>query len=97
MTEGGRLKEIAFDLYERYILLEHIGKLFRPRESTYNVLDVGGHTPAFWPGFLSLAGVLIPDAKVTVVDIASCLRDRRRGGRDGSRPFRSGDPVSEIH
>jgi hypothetical protein len=30
MTEGGRLKEIAFDLYERYILLEHIGKLFRP-------------------------------------------------------------------
>jgi hypothetical protein len=25
MTEGGRLKEIAFDLYERYILLNPAG------------------------------------------------------------------------
>jgi len=63
------LKEIAFDLYERYILLEHIGKLFRPGESPYNVLDVGGHTEKFWPGFSSLAGVLITDARVAVVDI----------------------------
>ena len=69
MTGGGRLAEIAFDLYERYILLEHIGKLFRPGESTYNVLDVGGHTAAFWPGFSSLAGVMIPGATVAVVDI----------------------------
>jgi hypothetical protein len=71
MTEGSRLKEISFDLYERYILLEAIGKLFRPAESTYRVLDVGGHTPAFWPGFPSLAGVLIPDARVAVVDMIS--------------------------
>ena len=63
------LKEIAFDLYERYILLEHIGKLFRPGESPYNVLDVGGHTETFWPGFSSLAGVLIPGARVAVVDL----------------------------
>lgn len=69
MTGGGRLKEISFDIYERYILLEHIGKLFRPDESRYNVLDAGGHTTAFWPGFSSLAGVLIPGARVTVVDI----------------------------
>jgi len=69
MTGGERLPEIAFDLYERYILLEHIGNLFRPRESTYNVLDVGGHTEAFWPGFSSLAGVLIPEARVAVVDM----------------------------
>jgi GT2 family glycosyltransferase len=71
MTEGSRLKEISFDLYERYILLEAIGKLFRPAESTYRVLDVGGHTPAFWPGFPSLAGVLIPDARVAVADMIS--------------------------
>ena len=69
MNGGGRLQEIAFDLYERYILLEHIGKLFRPDESTYNVLDVGGHTETFWPGFSSLAGVLIPGARVAVVDL----------------------------
>ena len=63
------LKEIAFDLYERYILLEHVGKLFRPGEFPYNVLDVGGHTEKFWPGFSSLAGVLIPGARVAVVDL----------------------------
>ena len=91
MTEGGRLKEIAFDLYERYILLEHIGKLFRPRESTYNVLDVGGHTPAFWPGFSSLAGVLIPDAKVTVVDIVPTAELQNYVRASGTRlPFRDG-------
>jgi GT2 family glycosyltransferase len=69
MTGGERLKEIAFDLYERYLLLEHISKLFRPGESTYHVLDVGGHTETFWPGFSSLAGVMIPDARVAVVDL----------------------------
>jgi GT2 family glycosyltransferase len=69
MTGGGHLKEIAFDLYERYLLLEHISKLFRPGKSTYNVLDVGGHTETFWPGFSSLAGVLIPDARVAVADL----------------------------
>jgi GT2 family glycosyltransferase len=68
MSGGERLQEIAFDLYERYILLEHIGKFFRPSDPTYRVLDVGGHTEAFWPGFSSLAGVLIPDARVAVVD-----------------------------
>jgi GT2 family glycosyltransferase len=88
---SGRLKEIAFDLYERYILLEHIGKLFRPGESTYNVLDVGGQTPAYWPGFSSLAGALIPDARVAVVDVhpASELRNYVRAS--GMRlPFRDG-------
>ena len=33
MAGGGRLEEISFDLYERYILLEQIAKLFRPGES----------------------------------------------------------------
>jgi GT2 family glycosyltransferase len=69
LTPHNYVKEIAFDLYERYILLERIGELFRPCESTYNVLDVGGHTPAFWPGFSSLAGALIPQARVAVVDV----------------------------
>jgi GT2 family glycosyltransferase len=77
MTGGGRLEEISFDLYERYILLEHIGEFFRPAASTYNVLDVGGHTEPFWPGFPSLAGALIPDARVAVVDMlpTAALRD----------------------
>jgi len=69
MIGDERLAEISFDLYERYLLLEHIGNLFRPDESTYNVLDVGVHTPVLWPGFSSLAGVLIPDARVAVVDM----------------------------
>src|SRR5580658_9276121 len=69
MIGDERLAEISFDLYERYLLLEHIGNLFRPGESTYNVLDVGVHTPVLWPGFSSLAGVLIPDARVAVVDM----------------------------
>ena len=63
------LRELAFDFYERYILLESIEKVFRPRESTYRVLDVGGRTPAFWPGFSSIAGTVIPDASVAVVDV----------------------------
>ena len=67
MTRLGHSEElvIGFDLYERYILLERIGNLFRPDEPPYNVLDVGGHTETFWPGFSSLAGELIPDARVT--------------------------------
>lgn len=69
MTPAPRLHEIAFDLYERYILLEHIARLFRPGQSPYRVLDVGGHTEAFWPEFPSLAGVLIPDASVVVADM----------------------------
>jgi GT2 family glycosyltransferase len=91
MTGGERLHEIPFDLYERYILLEHIGKLFRPGGSTYDVLDVGGYTEAFWPGFPSLAGVLIPDARVTVVDTMSTAR--LQNYIQGSRielPFRNG-------
>ncbi len=63
------LKQLAFDCYERYILLEVIEKFFRPRRSPYRVLDVGGHTPAFWPGCSSIAGALIPEASVTVVDL----------------------------
>ena len=91
MTGGGRLKEIAFDLYERYILLEDISKLFRPGESTYNVLDVGGHTEAFWPGFPSLAGVLIPGARVAVVDLISTAGLQNYIQASGVQlPFRDG-------
>jgi len=91
MIEGGRLQEIAFDLYERYILLEHIGKFFRPRESAYHVLDVGGHTPAYWPGFSSLPGVLIPDAQVVVVDTIPTSDLRCYVRASGMRlPFRDG-------
>jgi GT2 family glycosyltransferase len=91
MTGGGRLKDISFDLYERYILLEHIGKLFRPGESTYSVLDVGGYTPAFWAGFSSLAGVLIPDARVAVVDIVPTAELHNYVQASGVRlPFRDG-------
>jgi GT2 family glycosyltransferase len=91
MTGGERLQEIAFDLYERYILLEHVGELFRPGESTYKVLDVGGHTEAFWPGFSSLAGVLIPDAKVTVVDMIPTAALQNYVQASGVQlPFRDG-------
>jgi GT2 family glycosyltransferase len=69
MSQNDLLPEIAFDLFERYSLLEHIAKLFRPMEPGYRVLDVGGHTPSLWPGFSSLAGEVIPDASVTVVDM----------------------------
>ena len=91
MTGGGRLKEISFDLYQRYILLEHTGKLFRPGESTYNVLDVGGHTKAFWPGFSSLAGVLISGARVAVVDIIPTAELQNYVQASGVQlPFRDG-------
>lgn len=91
MSAGGRLQEIAFDLYERYILLEHISKLFRPDGSKYRVLDVGGHRAAFWPGFSSLAGVLIPDASVVVVDIVSTSELENYVQASGVRlPFRDG-------
>jgi hypothetical protein len=68
MSHARSLQEISFELYERYILLEHIGAFFRPHDSKYRVLDVGGDCAAFWPGFSPLAGVLIPDARVVVVD-----------------------------
>jgi GT2 family glycosyltransferase len=69
VTPPDRLGELAFDLYERYVLLERIGELFRPRDGGYQVLDVGGHTPVFWPGFPSMAGAILPNACVTVADI----------------------------
>src|SRR5579862_6911343 len=71
MTPAERLGEISFDLYERYVLLERIGRLFPPRETKYRVLDVGGHTPRFWPDFSSMAASLIPDAAVVVLDMVS--------------------------
>lgn len=91
MTQSEQLREISFNLYERYILLERIGKLFRPAESRYRVLDVGGHTPAFWSGFSSLTGVLIPDADVTVVDMqpAADLKNYVRSS-GFALPFRDG-------
>jgi GT2 family glycosyltransferase len=91
MTQTQRLQEISFDLYERYILLEHIGEVFRPGESAYNVLDVGGHTAAFWPGFSSLAATLIPDAKVAVVDIIPTAELRNYVQASGAQlPFCDG-------
>lgn len=91
MTGGGRLQEIAFDLYERYILLEYVSKLFRPGESPYNVLDVGGHTETFWPGFSSLAGVLIPGARVAVVDLIPTAGLQNYIQASGAQlPFRDG-------
>lgn len=70
MPDSERLKELAFDFYERYVLLHPIARIFRPRGAAYKVLDVGGHTPVFWPGFPSMAACLIPDASVAVVDVA---------------------------
>jgi GT2 family glycosyltransferase len=92
MTDSTRLKEIAFDLYERYSLLEHIAKLFRPGGSAaYNVLDVGGHTETFWPGFPSLAGILIPDARVAVADTRSTTGLQNYVRASGVQlPFRDG-------
>ncbi|MGC9947964.1 MAG: glycosyltransferase [Bryobacteraceae bacterium] len=91
MSGDARLKRISFDLYERYILLDRIGKLFRPGGSTYHVLDVGGHTEPFWPGFPSLAGALIPDAQVAVVDMIPTAGLRNYVRASGVRlPFRDG-------
>ena len=91
MTQVQRLQEISFDLYERYILLERFGKRFRPDGSKYRVLDVGGHRAAFWPGFSSLAGLLIPDASVVVVDIVSTSELENYVQASGVRlPFRDG-------
>jgi GT2 family glycosyltransferase len=91
MTQSELLPEIAFDLFERYSLLEHIGKLFRPAASAYRVLDVGGHTPAFWPGFSSLAGAVIPDAAVTVLDMHAAAELRNYVRASGfALPFRDG-------
>jgi GT2 family glycosyltransferase/SAM-dependent methyltransferase len=91
VTPSRRLQEISFDLYERYILLEHMGKLFRPHGSKYRVLDVGGHRAAFWPGFSSLAGLLIPEASVVVADIVSTSELQNYVQASGVRlPFRDG-------
>ena len=88
---GDRLHEIAFDLYERYVLLDPIGRLFRPDGPTYEVLDVGGHTEVFWPGFSSLAGELIPNARVAVVDLIPTSGLRNYVQASGVRlPFRDG-------
>ena len=69
MIDADRLDELPFDFYERYILLEKIARLFRPPDPPYRILDVGGHTPAFWPGFSSMAGELIPGSSAVVVDV----------------------------
>ncbi len=91
MTGALPLGDIAFDLYERYVLLEHIGKLFRPAGPTYTVLDVGGHTTALWKGFPSLAGALIPDAMVAVVDALPAAELQHYVRASGVRlPFRDG-------
>jgi len=89
MSDSDRLQELAVDFYQRYILLERIEKLFRPREGGYRVLDVGGHTAAFWPGFPSMAGALIVDASVTVVDVLPQAELRNYVRASGMRlPFR---------
>ena len=91
MTHARQLQEISFDLYERYGLLEQIGKFFRPEGSTYRVLDVGGCRAAFWPGLTSLAGVLIPDASAVVADIISASELENYIQASGVHlPFRDG-------
>lgn len=91
MSESERLHELSFDLYERYAVLNQIGSLFRPKETPYRVLDVGGHTEAFWPGFPSLAGAMIPDAQATVIDVIPRSELQRYVRGSGTRlPFRDG-------
>src|SRR5579885_3562076 len=80
MHNDERLKSLPFDLFERYVLLQHIGEFFRPEASAFHVLDVGGDTPAFWPGFPSMAGAVIPGANPVVVDVHPHSRLRNSCG-----------------
>ena len=92
MIDAATLKQIAFDLYERYLLLEQIGPLFRPSDKTYRILDVGGHTPALWAGFSSLIGAFVPGARVTVVDMLASAEFPDYVRASGlSLPFRDGE------
>jgi len=58
LTTPPQPPDIPFDLYERYVLLDRIGRFFRPAGRSYSVLDVSGGTSA--------AGALIPGAAVMV-------------------------------
>ncbi len=62
MSQNDPLPEISVDLYERHMLLERLGKLFRPTGSAYRVLEVGRRTRA-------PAGAPVADAEVVVVDL----------------------------
>ncbi|MFN7997363.1 MAG: methyltransferase domain-containing protein [Bryobacteraceae bacterium] len=85
------LQTLPFALYERYCLLGQIARLLFPTGSTYRVLDVGGHTPPFWPGFSSLAGALIPHAQVTVADVQPTAQLENYVSTSGALlPFRDG-------
>jgi len=91
MNGRERPLELSFDLYERYALLDRIGPFFRPLNEPYRVLDVGGRTPAFWPGFTSLAGAFIPEARVTVVDVGPAAGLENYVQASGMQlPFRDG-------
>lgn len=82
-------QEIAFNLYERYLRLDEIGRFFRSGEFSYRVLDVGGHAASFWPGFSSIAAAMIPGAQVTVVDTPPAADLRNYVCAQGIRlPFR---------
>ena len=65
LTTPPQPPDIPFDLYERYVLLDGIGRFFRPAQVTYTVLDVSAGDSA--------AGALIPDAAVTVCGTATDL------------------------
>ena len=63
------LSGIAFDLYQRYGLLEGAAAFFTQPGARLRVLDAGGCTPVLWPGFRSLASEVLPDALAVTVDV----------------------------
>ena len=67
MTPDELLGDLPFDLYERYILLDRIGELFRPAASPYRVLELGA--PEAAPGAKPWSAALIPNAAVTVASV----------------------------
>src|SRR5690348_16215517 len=60
--DADNLAGLAFDLYERYNLVQRIAPLFAPAGgSSQQVLDVGGNTPLLWDGFRSMISAVLPD------------------------------------
>jgi GT2 family glycosyltransferase len=90
-ASGQNLTGIAFDLYERYSLLERAGAFFARSGSALRVLDVGGHTPVLWPGFRSLASEILPGAFAVTIDVqAGCGLANYVQGSASRLPFSDG-------
>ncbi len=65
--EDAHLQRLPFDVYERYsIAARAVRSIGDPRGT---VLDVGGYSPPFWPGFRSLAAAFMPDFNPVVADV----------------------------